>query len=422
MKSLKRQQEVLFQWPMQAAPNFRDYHYYYQGNHFDNDTTGSGFPLDYNCGNWAYSGHIGNDFYLWPFPWEMLDSGYVEVIAAAEGVIVNKTDGCDDRDCADTCEYGRGNHMAIMHTDSIMSRYLHMKKGSLTSKGIGDPVASGEFLGIVGTSGLSDFPHLHFDVMKFWTDSLGEYSELYDPFWGSCNHTPATASMWASQKPYVEPAILKISTHWDIPVMANDCPPSAAFDQPKYNNNFNFGETIYAFTYYRHISENDSTQFIIYRPDDSVFDNWVWIYPDPDTLWTFAYDHSFIIDSTESPGTWTFQAVYKGQTYTHDFTIGRPTGIAEPSANSPEEFALYQNFPNPFNSTTSIRFDISTRSNVTLKVYNLLAQEVATLVEQDLAVGQYEVHWDAAGLPSGVYLYRLQVGSSTATKKLIFLQ
>jgi hypothetical protein len=80
--------------------------------------------------------------------------------------------------------------------------------------------------------------------------------------------------------------------------------------------------------------------------------------------------------------------------------------VAEPEA-VPTEFALYQNYPNPFNPTTTIEFDIPEASIVTLKVYNLLGQEVATLVNREEIEFGDGVTFDASALPSGVYLYRL---------------
>jgi hypothetical protein len=88
----------------------------------------------------------------------------------------------------------------------------------------------------------------------------------------------------------------------------------------------------------------------------------------------------------------------------------------------PKEFALGQNYPNPFNPSTTIRYELPTRSHVVLKVYNLLGQEVATLVDEKIEAGRYKVVWDAIAHPSGVYYYRLQAGSFTETKKLVLLK
>lgn len=85
-------------------------------------------------------------------------------------------------------------------------------------------------------------------------------------------------------------------------------------------------------------------------------------------------------------------------------------------------FKLSQNFPNPFNPVTSIQYSIPQRSNVTLKVYDVLGNEVKTLVNEEKDRGVYSVNFDASGLASGMYLYRLQAGSFVETKKMILLR
>ncbi|MBK9226011.1 MAG: T9SS type A sorting domain-containing protein [Ignavibacteria bacterium] len=70
---------------------------------------------------------------------------------------------------------------------------------------------------------------------------------------------------------------------------------------------------------------------------------------------------------------------------------------------------LFQNFPNPFNPSTTIRFDIKTSGNVSLKVFDILGREVAVLVDENLRAGSYEQVFDAKDLPSGVYVYSLNV-------------
>jgi PKD repeat protein len=94
-------------------------------------------------------------------------------------------------------------------------------------------------------------------------------------------------------------------------------------------------------------------------------------------------------------------------------TIRRnPVGINQISSVVPDNFNLYANYPNPFNPKTIIKFDIAKSSLVTLKIYNLLGEEVKTLVDRNLNAGTYTTDFDASSLSSGVYFYRLVVSSS----------
>jgi len=89
---------------------------------------------------------------------------------------------------------------------------------------------------------------------------------------------------------------------------------------------------------------------------------------------------------------------------------------------TPQAFSLEQNYPNPFNPTTKISWQSPVGSHQTLKVYDVLGNEVATLVDEYKAAGRYEVEFDASGLASGIYFYRIQAGSFVETKKMILLK
>ncbi len=88
----------------------------------------------------------------------------------------------------------------------------------------------------------------------------------------------------------------------------------------------------------------------------------------------------------------------------------------------PVSYALNQNYPNPFNPSTEISYALPEKAHVTLKVYNLLGQEMVTLVDDTKSAGRHTISWNAAGNASGVYFYRLQTDDFSATKKMVFLK
>lgn len=99
------------------------------------------------------------------------------------------------------------------------------------------------------------------------------------------------------------------------------------------------------------------------------------------------------------------------------------TSIREDNNSIPKSFQLFQNFPNPFNPTTNIQFDLINSSVVTLKVFNVLGEEVATLVNGEaLNAGAHTVQFDAANLSSGVYMYRLESNGIASTRKMILMK
>lgn len=146
--------------------------------------------------------------------------------------------------------------------------------------------------------------------------------------------------------------------------------------------------------------------------------------------------------STDNGGTWIainqgfapktgiYKLTYDDQ-YLYAGTINRSvwrrplsdiTSVQEISAIIPSSFNLQQNYPNPFNPKTDISFQIADGGFVTLKIYDVLGREVATLVNEQLQAGTFTASWDASGQPSGVYYYRLTSGSFSETRKLTLIK
>jgi hypothetical protein len=88
----------------------------------------------------------------------------------------------------------------------------------------------------------------------------------------------------------------------------------------------------------------------------------------------------------------------------------------------PSEFSLGRNYPNPFNPTTSFKYQIATAGNVSLKIYDVLGREVALIVDEQKDPGEYNVTWDASSYSSGVYFFKLRAGTFTDVKKMLLVR
>ena len=103
-------------------------------------------------------------------------------------------------------------------------------------------------------------------------------------------------------------------------------------------------------------------------------------------------------------------------------TIGAIMNVQSRDAQIPTAPILYQNYPNPFNPETNFRFVLPSADHVTLKIYDLLGREQATLIEDRLSSGEHSVSWNANSHPSGMYFYQLKTSTFTQTKKLLLLK
>lgn len=128
---------------------------------------------------------------------------------------------------------------------------------------------------------------------------------------------------------------------------------------------------------------------------------------------------SYVYDKTTISQAWFSKG---GIAYTF-YPVGSVVSVADKFDGSvPNDFELFQNYPNPFNPTTTIRYQIRSTGFVSLKVYDAIGQEVAALVNETKSPGTYEVMFNGSNLNSGVYVYHLQVGSYSQTKKLVLMK
>jgi hypothetical protein len=105
-------------------------------------------------------------------------------------------------------------------------------------------------------------------------------------------------------------------------------------------------------------------------------------------------------------------------------TVLKATDVELPATRKelPKCFGLKQNYPNPFNPSTMISFDLPKKSFVSLKVFDVLGREMATILSEEILAGTYTKQWNANGLPNGFYFYRMQADNFVDTKKLILLR
>ncbi|MBP1655915.1 MAG: xylanase [Bacteroidetes bacterium] len=162
---------------------------------------------------------------------------------------------------------------------------------------------------------------------------------------------------------------------------------------------------------------NDATQLGLYQRIFPV----LWRHPGVKGITLWGYREGQVWQTT------CFLVRYTGTsrpalTWMAQFVKDNPVSVAEPAAIVPATFELEQNFPNPFNPTTSIRYGVPRSSQVTLTVFDMLGREIRTLVNEVQPAGQYTVDFDGRGLASGVYFYRLSSGSFNAAKKFVMVK
>lgn len=406
---------VPLEWPVVGAPGQTDYGYHGVSNFVDLNAAFPNQLLDYNCGQRTYDltsgyNHRGIDMFTWPFAWYRMDHDEVIIVAAASGTIVAKSDGNFDRSCG----FGGGNWNAVFvqHADGSTAWYGHMKENSPTTKSVGDPVAVGEYLGVVGSSGSSTGPHLHFELY----DGGGN---LIEPYAGTCNNLN-NDSWWANQRDYFDSGINRLMTHFDAPVFPA-CPQQETLNE---SNHFMPGDRAYFATYYRDQLDTQESIYTVYRPDNSIFQSWSHFSNASHYSASYWY-WWWTLPANAPSGVWKFEVVFEGVTYSHNFTVG-VTGLDDAPATI-HQYALEANFPNPFNPTTAFSYSLEKAGPVQIKIYNALGQEVRLLVNEAKAAGQHTATWDGkdnegAVLPGGFYFYRMAAGDFVKTRKMLLVK
>lgn len=298
-------------WPVVPALGAPDARLDTVSNFVDHDEHSPGAVRDFACGQRSYDttgyDHAGTDIALWPFAWTRMDRNEALVVAAAAGTIVLKQDGNPDRNCSldATTPW---NAILVRHRDGTVAWYGHLKSGSLTTKPEGSAVRAGEFLGVVGSSGSSTGPHLHFEIH-------GTDGRIVDPFAGACNPEPAAS--WRAPVPYESPRINKVATHWAPPRTAS-CP--ATREARNLRQRFLPGDPIVYAVYLRDQLAGVPIGYEIVAPDGSVIDRWA-----QEGLETTSSASYWTWDSTvpanAAPGRWRLRVTFGSETMEHQFIV-----------------------------------------------------------------------------------------------------
>ncbi len=384
-------------WPLQQAPVHLYNSVYGISNYVDLDPAYPASLLDYNCGTRTYDqssgyNHGGIDIFLWPFSINMMDRNQAQIVAAADGIILAKSDGAFDKNCA----FGTGawNAVYLGHADGTITWYGHMKSGSVTAKAVGVSVAAGEVLGLVGSSGNSTGPHLHFEVH----DGSGA---VLDPYSGPCQTAP---SLWAAQKPYFEPTVNTLLSHSAEPVFSL-CPTP---DVTNEKTEFLPGEPVRLAAYYHDETAGSATTLTLRRPDGSVED--IWTHTAPATYVVSWWYWNFFTTAATQPGLWTFSATYGGTTVQHQFSI-----LGDAAVDGAPAFANGVALaPNPATDVVLVR---GVPSDAVLSLADLLGRTIPAAVTADGSTATLRpitrVH--------GVHLLRIAApGGGVAVHRVVF--
>ncbi len=305
---------VSFIWPLRNSPDNYQAESWLISNYVDHNLNFPNFIADYSGGTHTYDtdsgyNHKGTDMALWPYAWYSMENDLVHVVAAAGGEIVEKIDGHLDTSCS--LNGRQWNAIYIKHDDNSISYYGHLKNGSALDKAVGDRVAQGEYLGVVGSSGNSTGPHLHFEVYN-------ADSELIDPYAGPFN-LMNEVSWWQEQGEYWQPNILTLLTH------NSDPSPSGCHNQENrdsIDNQFFAQERIYFAGYFRDQVQGDIASYQVIKPNGDEFKAW---------QKTFEQDYRssywywwFTLPAQVEDGIWQFKVSLDGtnKTQTHYFLIG----------------------------------------------------------------------------------------------------
>ncbi len=345
---------VLYDWPIDQNPAYSWNSTIGISNYVDHNTAFPNQLEDYNCGTHTYDtnggyNHQGIDIFLWPFDHNQVANDHTYAVAGAAGTILAKQDGQVDNSC--TLNNNPANYVILEHSDGSRSWYWHLKNGSVTTKPIGSSVVSGEYLGVIASSGNSTGPHLHFECYD-------ENLNLIDPYSGSCN-SMNSSSFWNAQKPYWEPTINVVMTHAQPPNLTS-CP------NPEITNEktvFNPLDTVYLIPYFHDYQTSNTSNMKVRYPNGAIWYNWNHT---PNMTYRASYYWWYIIiPSSAALGTYAFEVTLNGTTVSADFEV--ESSNCPPDYTGANQLTGTQNVDEAFETNGILDSDQIINSNAVVK-------------------------------------------------------
>jgi murein DD-endopeptidase MepM/ murein hydrolase activator NlpD len=294
----------------------------------DHDEVNPDSLLDWNCGERTYDGedfgHNGTDYNAVLYPWRTMANDGMIVTAAADGEIIDRSDGEFDQNCAFDPE-AESNTVILKHADGKITIYAHMKKGTVTPRKVGDRVEQGDYLGVMGSSGMSTGPHLHMGVQDL-------SNNLFDPYAGTCNELNAE-SLWEDQEDYKEQTILAAETHSAAP----EYPPCPEQEKPNLKDVFAAADTVFASATVRDFDNTDEFGVEVLDPSGQVILATTYSNTTPGHFAFIQIYWNFQLPQPAIDGEYTWRIRYAGNTLDHSFYVGAgpdPAPEAMPANNA----------------------------------------------------------------------------------------
>jgi murein DD-endopeptidase MepM/ murein hydrolase activator NlpD len=306
------------QFPLRARAQATPFRTHLVTNYIDHDAYGPGFLRDYECGFRTYDlpggyDHAGIDYVASTFQELSTEEGWMDVVAVAGGVIIDRHDGEPDRNAPGRNESLISNYVVIRHGDGMEVFYYHLALNSVLQREIGDRVEAGEYLGRAASSGTSSEPHLHFQMHH-----PALFQRIVDPYGGPCSNGPDT--VWQHQHAYTDPAITGIFSHDAAPVRPDRYGPP---ETPNFEQRFEPGDDVFASVFVRDLDPDGVVSTAILDPGGNEVAT--------DTLNGSTYPviasarsvFSYTLPGNAPAGTWRIRTTFAGDIRERAFYVAR---------------------------------------------------------------------------------------------------